>query len=66
MPNMDLIQDPPYTEEQLAAIRSRIVNECFDNDPDFPGFTCDDCPARYKCKLSFDPYNTHGDCLAEK
>ncbi|MEQ8822859.1 MAG: hypothetical protein RIC14_00620 [Filomicrobium sp.] len=29
-------------------------------------FTCDECDARYTCPYAFDPYNTNGDCLAEK
>ena len=29
-------------------------------------FTCKDCPARFTCEWAFDPYNTEGDCLAEK
>lgn len=29
-------------------------------------FTCDDCPAKTTCEWVYDPYNTDGDCLAEK
>jgi hypothetical protein len=29
-------------------------------------FTCYDCPLYRTCDLAFDPYNTNGDCLAEK
>ncbi len=29
-------------------------------------FTCDRCAAANECDYAFDPYNTNGDCLAEK
>jgi len=29
-------------------------------------FTCDACPHARVCSLAFDPYNTDGDCLADK
>ncbi len=29
-------------------------------------FTCDRCSAANECDYAFDPYNTNGDCLAEK
>lgn len=29
-------------------------------------FTCFRCPARNRCELAWDAYNTQGDCLAEK
>jgi hypothetical protein len=28
--------------------------------------TCHGCPDRKTCEYAFDPYNTHGDCLAMK
>ncbi len=28
--------------------------------------TCDDCEFRFTCEFAGDPYNTDGDCLAEK
>lgn len=51
----------PLLEDELASIRQRMVEEYGVTE-----FTCDTCPARYKCTLAFDPYNTDGDCLAEK
>lgn len=29
-------------------------------------WSCDDCPHVDDCEWAFDPYNTQGDCLAEK
>jgi len=29
-------------------------------------FTCDNCDIEEKCKCSWDPYNTDGDCLMDK
>ena len=29
-------------------------------------FTCDECWSQKDCEWTFDPYNTNGDCLAEK
>lgn len=28
--------------------------------------TCFTCDQKEKCKYAFDPYNTNGDCLADK
>lgn len=28
--------------------------------------TCADCDKKHTCELSYDAYNTHGDCLASK
>lgn len=52
---------PKLSDEELAARRVRSA-ELFPIDV----FTCDDCPARWTCEWAFDPYNTDGDCLAEK
>lgn len=34
----------------------------------FDGCTCNDCPSAKdgSCEYAYDPYNTHGDCLAVK
>ena len=48
-------------DDELQAIRSHVVSV-----HDVAKFTCDTCSARFKCELVFDPYNTDGDCLAEK
>jgi len=29
-------------------------------------FTCDNCLHKQYCEYAYDPYNTKGDCLAEK
>ncbi|MBR2118480.1 MAG: hypothetical protein IJ935_07380 [Afipia sp.] len=47
--------------EELARRRSVVAS-----DFDIDAFTCDDCPAKPTCEWAFDPYNTGGDCLAEK
>lgn len=52
----------PWTDRELEYMRKRS-NEV---DPEGLGFTCDDCGAKRNCALVFDPYNTNGDCLAEK
>ena len=49
------------TEEALAKLRESNA-DLFEIEV----FTCDDCPARKMCHFVFDPYNTDGDCLAEK
>jgi len=36
------------------------------DDFDVKDLTCTDCDAKETCPFAFDPYNTHGDCLAEK
>jgi hypothetical protein len=54
----------PYTEEQLAKIRTEMLE--LGKAYNIESFTCDDCGARYRCSLAFDLYNTQGDCLAEK
>lgn len=47
--------------EKLKELRDEMA-KLFEID----AFTCDDCPALPTCQFSFDPYNTDGDCLAEK
>lgn len=49
------------SEEQLQRLRAIAVSYT-----DAQEFTCDTCAARYTCEYVFDPYNTDGDCLAEK
>lgn len=45
----------------VAAFRAEIVEDfCIEE------FTCDECGAAPTCPYAFDPYNTDGDCLAEK
>lgn len=51
----------PITEEEAQALRAKAVHLVGEQK-----FTCDDCPARLSCTLSYDAYNTNGDCLAEK
>jgi MoaA/NifB/PqqE/SkfB family radical SAM enzyme len=49
------------SDETLAELRASAAKQ-FDID----AFSCDDCSARKTCEWAFDPYNTNGDCLAEK
>lgn len=59
---------PPRTEEQLAELRAKSVEES-KNEFDQEGikvFTCDDCTLKAKCYFTFDWYNTNGDCIASK
>lgn len=54
-------RDKQNLEPEVAAFRAEMV-EAFG----IAKFTCDDCGARHDCEFAFDPYNTDGDCLAEK
>lgn len=58
---MNVERPEPLTEAKLVALRAEVV-ATFDVDK----FTCDACGFRHRCELVFDPYNTDGDCLAEK
>lgn len=61
---------PEHTEQQLKQWRTgsqQYLNRLSGDSDDTPVvFTCDDCPARKECIFVYDPYNTSGDCLAEK
>lgn len=52
---------PERTSEENAARRANVVKEW-----DIAKFSCDECGASKTCEFAFDPYNTNGDCLAEK
>ena len=56
-----IMRQTPMTPEEMKALRDRMAAE-----HDITVFTCDECGAAARCELSFDPYNTNGDCLAEK
>jgi hypothetical protein len=53
------------TDEEVAALRASKV-EFFSEHFDLTEFSCDRCAAVKTCEFAFDPYNTDGDCLAEK
>lgn len=55
------VEPPRRTDKELAITRAEVVLRFGVKE-----FTCDDCPERWSCLLAFDPYNTDGDCLAEK
>ena len=52
---------PRKTDDELAQMRANVVKEF-----DIEKFSCDECGAKHTCMFTFDPYNTDGDCLAEK
>lgn len=63
--------DPlPLTDAQLTKIKADNLREfpdhIVDGDPTKQAYTCEDCSERRTCPFSMDPYNTVGDCLAEK
>lgn len=62
----DITRTVPLTDAELAADRARMVDLYRQHVGEIESFTCDDCGARYTCKLVFDAYNTDGDCIAEK
>lgn len=49
------------TNDELAKRRAATVEAWGEHN-----FTCDNCLDKWTCDFSFDPYNTDGDCLAEK
>ena len=51
---------------ELAEERKSVrTSDARGSAPD-TSFTCDECRDAPICVLAFDPYNTNGDCLAEK
>lgn len=60
----------PHTDEDIAREKADLLREfphhVIDGDPTKQVYTCEDCGARHTCPFSMDPYNTNGDCLAEK
>jgi len=57
--------DPWRTQPELDVIRDEIEEGVAPHGHS-AGDSCADCAARFDCKYVFDPYNTNGDCLAEK
>jgi hypothetical protein len=57
----------PLTDADIERMRLDNLKE-FPHHLVFGGhtYTCEECPHRYTCTLSMDPYNTSGDCLASK
>lgn len=53
------------TNEELERIREDAIKYC-NKIGCSSNFTCDNCPSKLSCKYVYDPYNTNGDCLAEK
>lgn len=53
----------------LDPTEARFKSEVVLNSMRWPLYTevtCESCPINDTCDLAFDPYNTDGDCLAEK
>ncbi len=61
MPHWAAKLGPELTDEEIKKLRERAVEYVGETE-----FTCDDCRDRRTCEWAFDPYNTNGDCLAEK
>lgn len=55
---------PMLTEAEATRIALKVIQDVY------PGqnlrLTCQDCSDNDTCEYAFDPYNTHGDCLAIK
>jgi len=62
-PNKDRVENNP---QSLDEMRIRIIEWLNQNNYPFESLTCDDCKDRFTCKFVYDPYNTNGDCLANK
>jgi hypothetical protein len=77
----DKSQWTPLTPEELEALIADAVGDhnlyqekLMDEEPSVgqldpvtaTHFTCYQCPSATRCLYTFDPYNTSGDCLAEK
>lgn len=59
----------PRSEAALLQLRARMVawqDKHLGPVPAGIAFTCDGCGDAPKCEFVFDPWNTDGDCLAEK
>lgn len=56
--------DAALSPEELQDYR-RVMGHLHGGAPDTV-YTCDDCGAAPHCTLAFEPYNTDGDCLADK
>lgn len=55
----------PSTDEEIATARADVA-KLMGIPLDEITFSCDDCELKRTCPLAFDPYNTDGECLAEK
>jgi hypothetical protein len=55
------------TDAELAKMRDDVIQHLnrIHHYEDI-NFTCDECDQRHVCPFVYDPYNTDGDCLAEK
>lgn len=55
-----------WREDELKQLRKQAVEWLQAHGIPFRYLTCDKCPSRRECEYVYDPYNTDGDCLAEK
>jgi len=55
-----------YTEERIAWRIGHHAGRLFALREARADSTCTECPHRRECEHEGDPYNTHGDCLADK
>lgn len=59
----------PLTDVDLVQLRAKNIAWQDKHIGPVPAdivFTCDGCGDAPTCEFVFDPYNTDGDCLAEK
>lgn len=54
------------SEQRADLVQLRARGAAYFDAPEAVVFTCDNCDAAPECEFAFDPYNTDGDCLAEK
>ena len=54
----------PRSPEKMAEYRAEMIAE--HGGPEGFKFTCDDCCLAPRCTLTWDSYNTNGDCLYGK
>ena len=64
----DMLIGTSVAMTKRAAVLAQLVSCAHVLSTDVPEFrfTCDACPSNGRCEFAFDPYNTNGDCLAEK
>lgn len=60
-------QDGLEVWSQLTKDHIQLLASFLDIEEPRPStFTCADCPLVKQCVFAYDPYNTDGDCIAEK
>lgn len=52
------------TEKLVKSVEFQLM--CIEYSVTVDDFTCTTCDEKETCEFSYDPYNTDGDCLANK